>query len=412
MSTLGTATPGTNVPSGASVSPGGPQGVMGVSGNVGANAYTVTATSPFTVPAVGQTVVVTVTDASWVIAGQMVNVAGAAGTGVAGAFQVQSIAGNQLTLLNPTPSPAIPPADSTQAGLLKQLSGNVTDYVGGDNACHNLSSAVVGIVDPLLVPDCGQLSYVSTTALQFVPYKGDLIKINGLLYHIPAGGIAGLANTNVYVGGVAGQNLAGSTVYYVYCFNNAGTLTADFWTAAAGPHSPSATVGNAGVEIRTGDDTRTLIGMVYTGGTPTFFDQLQYRYTRSWFNDWREVFGFTGANTSVTSTASKVLASCIMIGWNGEPYTVNGSAYLSAATVPTSMWFALAAVGGAVAGVGSTNAQTARTANDLYSVGTIAVGNFTADGVLTLNLNGSLTSGTTAMSVNYPTITGMLGGNP
>jgi hypothetical protein len=102
----------------------------------------VTATSSFVVPAVGSTVVVTVSDASWVIPGQMVNVAGAAGTGVAGAFQVQGVSGNQLTLLNPTPAPAIPPADATQAGLLKQLSGNTTDFVDGTNTCQNLATAV------------------------------------------------------------------------------------------------------------------------------------------------------------------------------------------------------------------------------------------------------------------------------
>jgi hypothetical protein len=32
----------------------------------------------------------------------------------------------------------LPPADTTQNGLLKKLSGLATDYVGGDNACHPL----------------------------------------------------------------------------------------------------------------------------------------------------------------------------------------------------------------------------------------------------------------------------------
>src|SRR2546421_2121147 len=46
--------------------------------------------------------------------------------------------------------------------------------------------------------NCGRLSYVSATALKFVPYNGDLIKINGGIYRIPPAGIAGLANTSVY----------------------------------------------------------------------------------------------------------------------------------------------------------------------------------------------------------------------
>jgi hypothetical protein len=38
-------------------------------------------------------------------------------------------------------SPAYPPADTTQAGLLNKISGLSTDFVGGDNACHDLATA-------------------------------------------------------------------------------------------------------------------------------------------------------------------------------------------------------------------------------------------------------------------------------
>jgi hypothetical protein len=37
------------------------------------------------------------------------------------------------------PGTAIPLADNTQNGLLKQVSGKSTDYVGGDNLCHSIS---------------------------------------------------------------------------------------------------------------------------------------------------------------------------------------------------------------------------------------------------------------------------------
>ena len=39
---------------------------------------------------------------------------------------------------------ATPLADSTQNGLLKQVSGNATDYIGGDNASHTLGPVIVG----------------------------------------------------------------------------------------------------------------------------------------------------------------------------------------------------------------------------------------------------------------------------
>jgi hypothetical protein len=109
-------------------------------GATGLNAFTITS-GPFTVPAVGSTVVVTVNDASFVVVGQMLAVQGAGGTGIAGSFLVQSKTGNQLTLLNPATS-QIPLADSTHTGLLKQLSGNTTDYVDGTNNSHPLANVL------------------------------------------------------------------------------------------------------------------------------------------------------------------------------------------------------------------------------------------------------------------------------
>jgi hypothetical protein len=95
----------------------------------------------FTVPPVGQTAQVNVVDASWIVVGQMVYIDQAGGgPGQAGALQVQSKSGNLLTLLNPQPPPAIPSASTSQSGLLAQLSGNSTDYVGGDNACHSIAA--------------------------------------------------------------------------------------------------------------------------------------------------------------------------------------------------------------------------------------------------------------------------------
>jgi hypothetical protein len=80
--------------------PIGPQGVQGGSGPPGKNAYTTTSAS-FTVPNHGSTTTVTVVDSSWVAVGELLYVAGAAGSGQAGILQVTAIAGNTLTLLTP-----------------------------------------------------------------------------------------------------------------------------------------------------------------------------------------------------------------------------------------------------------------------------------------------------------------------
>jgi len=97
----------------------------------------------FIVPPVGQTVVVNVSDATFVAVGEMLYVDRAGGgIGLPGVFQVTAKSGNQLTLLNPPVPPGIPLADTTQPGMLTQVSGNTIDYIDGTNNCRNLGTAI------------------------------------------------------------------------------------------------------------------------------------------------------------------------------------------------------------------------------------------------------------------------------
>ena len=178
--------------------------------------------------------------------------------------------------------------------------------------------------------NCGRLSFVSTTAIKFIPFDGDTIRIAGITYQIPSAGIAGVANTSVFVNGSGSSNLGASTLYYVYCFNNAGTLTADFSTTA---YAVSATAGNVGTYIKSGDETRTLIGMIRTNGSSQFADGATQRFVRSWFND----PGIAGTNNlttgrTTTSTSSVELNSEIrveFISWTGEIIQAQGSGICS-----------------------------------------------------------------------------------
>jgi hypothetical protein len=150
----------------------------------------------------------------------------------------------------------------------------------------------------------GRLSYVSTTALQFVPYDGNKIKINGTIYTIPTAGIAGLSGTGsvFFVNGTGSSPIATNTTYHVYAFNNAGTITADFRTAST--HATSSTAGNEGTEIRSGDDTRTLIGLIRTSQvSPNFENTTGQRFVISWFNR-RPIALLGGALNGVTTTGA------------------------------------------------------------------------------------------------------------
>jgi hypothetical protein len=78
----------------------GPPGPVGPVGAAGIPAYT-HSTVPFTIPAVGSSVTLTVADASWMTVGEWVWVATAGGTGNAGSLLVTSIVANTITLKNP-----------------------------------------------------------------------------------------------------------------------------------------------------------------------------------------------------------------------------------------------------------------------------------------------------------------------
>lgn len=164
------------------------------------------------------------------------------------------------------------------------------------------------------------LSYVSGTAIKLSPKNGNRIIIAGSPYAIPSAGISSgnPATASNFLNGVANQTLAASTLYYVYAFNNSGTLALDFSTTG---HSADTTAGNIGVEIKTGDNSRTLVGMVYTNATPAFTSVL----VRSWFNDpgcvQRTSFS---SSPSTASTASQVeLDTSIrnnVLLWSGETF--------------------------------------------------------------------------------------------
>jgi hypothetical protein len=225
----------------------------------------------------------------------------------------------------------------------------------------------------------GLLSYVSTTAIKFGPRKGDLLKINGVVLQIPAAGIVGVANTSVFVNGTGASNLANSTFYYVYAFSNSGTVTADFRTGA---HSSSSTAGNIGTEILTGDDTRSLIGMIQTNSSGQFVSSATQQFVRSWFNDPGVIgsVGITNTTGLTSTTAGGVeITSTLRISlltWSGELVTQaiggrirNGTTLTSVSIYPDFNGAASETVGSITfdqaVGGDDTPAATSRSRNDL-----------------------------------------------
>jgi len=212
---------------------------------------------------------------------------------------------------------------------------------------------------------CGRLSRASSTAVQFLAFNGDLIKINGVVYQIPAGGIAGgtnlFAGSSTFVNGTGSSNLSATTFYYVYVFNNSGTLTFDFSTTA---HATSATATNVGTEIKNGDDTRTFVGAIYTNSS-AITDSVTTRTVISWFNRQRKnlLNSFTAQRTTTSTTLVEVNTEirCTFIMWaddvldvsvNGYSFNVGSFGTTTAVGIDATTFQTASTFGGAGASIG------------------------------------------------------------
>lgn len=117
------------------------------------------------------------------------------------------------------------------------------------------------------VPQCGVFERVSTTSCVFKPKYGNRVLINGVIEIIPSAGVS-FSNTG----------LSANTTYYAYVFMNGSTMTGEF--SATGRDTDTVT----GQEIKSGDATRTLVGIIRTNASSQFMVSDSQRFVTSWFN--------------------------------------------------------------------------------------------------------------------------------
>lgn len=135
-----------------------------------------------------------------------------------------------------------------------------------------------------------RLVRTNATTLTLQRFNGKsvpLIDGSGNLYFLQLASEPTLANTG----------LAASTLYYIYAYDNAGTITLEASATAYAAHA-------SGLRAKSGDNTRTLVGLIRTeGSTPgQFVDSTTQRFVRSWFND--PPLALTAAFTAARTTAS------------------------------------------------------------------------------------------------------------
>jgi hypothetical protein len=248
------------------------------------------------------------------------------------------------------------------------------------------------------IPDCGYFSLNAGSPnayVKFVPFNGNLIKINKLIYQIPAAGITA-SFSSCFLNGVASQTLVNLTTYRVYAFIHP-TLGMQLDFSITG-HVTSTTAGNVGVEIKSGDDTRTLVGIVYPFNS-VFYDQTENRLTRSWFNR-RPAPIHNGGGVSFATTI--VILYCSAVAFQNEGCTVTGLWYGTADT-----WANLLLnlqINGAQTGMSgaSTTIHTTGAYENVTALTSIPLG----EGLCQFALAGGMTSGTAS---GPAAISGMVG---
>jgi len=188
-------------------------------------------------------------------------------------------------------------------------SGTNTDITALNALATVNSNTVVGIYNH------GQcLLAKSGSNLVLSPYNGNRLIINGVQQVVPNAGVT-----------LAPTGLSATTLYYIYAYMVSTTMTLE---ASTTTHARDTTTG---VEIKSGDATRTLVGMAYVKTAATFADSATQRFVRSWFNETgvglqNQLPGNVGYATNAFAEISAGIR-CEFVSWTGEAiiYQLSGT---------------------------------------------------------------------------------------
>jgi hypothetical protein len=220
---------------------------------------------------------------------------------------VYSNANSEFIIINGFNAAMIPAATLTGS----QLAGNTVNYAqiqtvgAGKLLGGNLTNAAAASPQEITVP-FGQCQLIkSGSSLQLNPYKGNLLTINSQACTVPDAGTLTLSTSG----------LSNTTLYYVYAYMSGSTMTLEAVTTAY------ATQAGTGIKIKSGDATRTLVGMCYLTGA-AFQDTATSRYVRSYFNDpgIQLTNAFTAGRSLTSATFAEINSEIEInfLAWSGE----------------------------------------------------------------------------------------------
>ena len=141
--------------------------------------------------------------------------------------------------------------NTSTSGIEAYISGSWTSLSGGGSSFQSSAGQL----------QCSGANCANSTGsgtIQYCPYKGNIkTTASQGTYTIPSGCLTATL-TSMYVGGTGSSSVSASTLYYIYLWNTSGTWVLDADTTG------HATDSSSGIEIKSGDNTKTLVGMIHT----------------------------------------------------------------------------------------------------------------------------------------------------
>ncbi|MNX88795.1 hypothetical protein D3C86_1207810 [compost metagenome] len=212
---------------------------------------------------------------------------------------------------------AIPLTEKGQPGGVATLDDE--GKVPAPQLAKGLAGGVAPLDSSVLIPDIylpfrahGQcrLVYVSASEIRLMPENGNGLIIDERQFRIPVAGVP-LANTA----------FVASTLHYVYAASDGvGGVKLESAVAATNPHSRHTN----GVEVKTSDPTRTLVGMALTSAANVFIWSSISRWVASWFNRRKVALIEASSNSPTGSTAPvKLTQGLYPLLWAGSVASID-----------------------------------------------------------------------------------------
>lgn len=227
-----------------------------------------------------------------------------------------------------------------------------------------------------------QLIYVSTTSIKLSPFNGNNLVIAGTPRKLPTSGVT-LTNAGMAV----------STLYYIYAYWTGTTIALEF---SATSHVADATTG---VEAKSGDSTRTLVGMLYTNPSAQFTDGATSRLVASWFHRKSVGGGVTTSGTitfsSVSSAEISTSVRVLFLNWANEAVDIKATGQYTNNTATQSVAITAFVDGSAYGNICGSYIPSNGVGMSFASTNSVKPdGSYLTEGMHTAQIYGSVTAGT------------------